>query len=274
MKTFLVTSDLSARSDRAVERAAQLARAQGAKLVLAHVIDDDLPDFLATQIQNAARKTLEAVLVAAKAPEDSDIIIETGETVQSITALADRLEADLVVLGLHRVRPFWDMFSGTTMERIVRALRQPVLLAVLPVIGGYKSVLCGIDLSPACVSAAKTAAQLAPDAEFTAFHAVHIPYRGLIAPDASVKQLAPFVEEARLQLNAWWEEVGMPKSLAKPRLVPSSVHTAFAAMQKSQKPDLVAVGAHGRPRLAPTLLGSFTENLIRRPECDTLVVRG
>ena len=49
MRTILVATDFSERSDRALRRATLFARAQGAKLVLVHGVDDDQPDRLAKQ---------------------------------------------------------------------------------------------------------------------------------------------------------------------------------------------------------------------------------
>ncbi|WP_170842129.1 hypothetical protein [Pacificibacter marinus] len=46
------------------------------------------------------------------------------------------------------------------MERIVRILEYPVLLVSHPVTGPYQSILCGLDLSPSCLAAGRTAMSL------------------------------------------------------------------------------------------------------------------
>ncbi|MEO1688792.1 MAG: universal stress protein, partial [Pseudomonadota bacterium] len=55
MRRILVASDLSARSDRALARAAALAQAHGAALHVAHVTDDELPAALAHPQTESAR---------------------------------------------------------------------------------------------------------------------------------------------------------------------------------------------------------------------------
>ncbi len=274
MKRILVTTDLSIRSDRAIERAAQLAEQHGAKLIVLHVIDEDLPVTVATRMRDAAKETLAAVLASQHVPDSAEIMIETGDPVQTITEKADVIDADLVVLGVHKPRPFWDMFSGTTMERIVRALTRPALLVTSPVAGPYASVLCGIDLSPSCLAAAQTARTLAPDAQITSFHAIHVPYRGMIARDASEKQLAPFVKDASSRLEDWWNTSEIPEGMQKPVLSVGSLHTVFQAALDRSHADLFALGAHGRTPLSPSLLGGFTEEHLRNPVMDVLVVRG
>jgi len=58
MKKFLMATDLSARSDRAVERAVALARELGAKLKIVHVVDEDLPASLADNQQKRPFKDI------------------------------------------------------------------------------------------------------------------------------------------------------------------------------------------------------------------------
>lgn len=272
MKRILVTSDLSVRSDRALDRAVQLAKEHGAALSVLHVIDDDLPMAVVERITEAAHLSLSEALsdagIAGTSPE-----IRVGPVVEMVIAAAEELDADLVVLGIHKPRPFWDMVSGTTMERIVRALSRPVLLVAERVHGPYASVLCGIDLSPASVAAARAAAALAPQAEMSAFHAVHIPYRGFLGINDSVQKFAPFLKEAETELEEWWADADLPARLAPPRPLPESVQTAFEAARSQCAADLFALGAHGRSALAPTLLGGFAEYQLRHPVCDVLVVR-
>lgn len=272
MKRILVTSDLSVRSDRALERAIQLARQHGAALSVLHVIDDDLPLAVVERMTEAAHLSLAQTLsdagLTTGAPE-----IRVGPVVETVIAAAEEFDVDLVVLGIHKPRPFWDMVSGTTMERIVRALTRPVLLVAERVHGPYASVLCGIDLSPASAAAARAAASLAPEAALSAFHAVHVPYRGFLGIDDSVHKFAPFLKEAEEELGKWWAEADLPARLKAPRPLPESVQKAFEAARSQSAADLFALGAHGRPAIAPTLLGGFAEYQLRHPVCDVLVVR-
>ncbi|TNF22143.1 MAG: universal stress protein [Rhodobacteraceae bacterium] len=273
MKHLLVASDLSARSDRALERAVQLARAHGARLTVAHTVDEDMPAAVAEAQQAAAREALGRALETLGAT-DAEVLVQTGSVVPAILALAERIEANLMVVGTHKPRPFWDVFSGTTVERFVRAVERPVLLVNDPVEGPWRSVLCGIDLSPACVAAGNLAADLAPEAEMATFHAVHVPYLGVLGPRDHAGEIAPFVKDAQNRIDAWWPQAGLSERLPKPEIRAQSVHVAFDQARRAAKAELFALGAHGRAALAPTKLGGFTETLIREPACDMLIVRG
>ncbi|QDC10409.1 universal stress protein [Oceanicola sp. D3] len=272
MTRILVATDLSERSDRALRRAYRLAEDMDAELTVLAVVDEDLPRPVASTMAAEAEKQLGGQC-GSISERKAEIRVEIGEPVATITACATRIEADLVVLGVHRTRAFWDFFSGTTMERIVRASERPVLLAAGAVTGAYQRVLCGIDLSSSCAAAAQAAGRFAPEAILKAFHAVHVPYRGLVAPQQSAKALAPFVKEAERELAAWWEAAQLPEKMAQPVPMVGSVSLSLDHEIESFQPELIAVGAHGRAAISISLLGQFTESLIRTPPCDVLVVR-
>ncbi len=272
MKRILVTSDLSVRSDRALDRAIQLANEHGADLSVLHVVDDDLPPAMVETLSEAARGALSRALEAAGAGTAA-VELRVGPVVETVCATAEELNADLVVMGVHKARAFWDMVSGTTMERTVRALKRPVLLVAERVNGPYASVLCGIDLSPASAAAARAAARVAPKARMTAFHAVHIPYRGLTGTDDTMYELAPFLAEAEAELSRWWPGADLPATLERPTPTADDVAHGFEIARLKAGADLFALGAHGRSALAPTRLGTFAEHLLRHPVCDVLVVR-
>jgi len=272
MERILVASDLSSRSERAVRRAMLLAKESGARLAVVTAIDGDLPMSVGLALKKSAADELSR-LCRSISDYPAEIFVDVGETVDVVLQLAEKIDADLIVLGVHRDRPFWDMFSGTTMERVIRATERPVLLVKDPVERAYERILCGIDLSPACSAAAKFSAEIAPNADLVAFHAVHVPYRGFMVHSESTNALQPFLAEAQADLDSWWATAEMPTNCEKPVAEVDSLGRSFATKFDGLKPDLIAVGAHGRAAIAPTILGGFTENLVRKPPADVLIVR-
>ena len=272
MKNLLVATDLSERSACAVERAFSIAEQTGAALKLLHVTDSDLPEDLARTVQHEAMQRL-TTMIAARPEVAAKIEAAISDPLTKIHEVAEALEADLIVLGVHRHRPLADMFSSTTMERLVRGTARPVLLVKDAVEGPYRRPLCGVDLSPACLAAANAAARLAPEADIESFYAFHAPFRGL--GGARMKeQIAPFLAQAQAELENWMASVDLPLRFRKPTPVAAGVRHALDMAFAEVKPDLLAIGAHGRSSFSPNLLGSFTEELVRRPICDTLVARG
>lgn len=272
IKHVLVTSDLSARSDRALDRAVLLAREIGAALSVLHVLDDEQPPEIVAQARMTAQTLLEKAL-AVRGVGQAKVIVTMGQPVETIIQTTRALRADLLLMGVHRARPFWDMIAGTTMERTVRAIDIPVLLVTNRADAPYASALVGLDFSPAAAAAAQVAAAIAPQARLTAFHAAPLSYRGFLGSEVSAHSLEPYAEAATAELTRWWETAQLPAALECPKPMMMDLQAAFEHAFAATCADLVVIGAHGRPMLAPTRLGSFAERLLRAPCSDILVVR-
>lgn len=272
MTHILVATDLSHRSERAVRRAYKIAAAQQATLTVASVIDSDLPLELAHKMRDETVENLRR-FCASVSDYPVDIRVDIGDPLRSIHSLARDLAVDLIVLGVHRDRAWGDLWGGTTMERLVRGTTRPVLLVRDPVDHAYARAVCGLDFSPSCSAALDAVSALAPDAKVETFHAVHVPFAGFLAPDASTAQTDPFVKEAEGRLAAWLDTATLPENCAAPQVIVGGVQEALRKIISADRPDLIVVGAHGRANIAQSYLGSFTEALIRNPPSDILVVR-
>lgn len=272
MQSILVASDLSERSDRAVRRAIRLARDHGATCHVLHVIDRDLPGELAVRWREDAGTQLARFLSAL----DSDGValsheVCIGDPLQAIPETAVERGADLVVLGLHRPRAFLDRLRETTMERVVRLLRAPVLLVRNPAGHDYETVLAPVSFSPACTAACRAARALAPSAEIHAFHAIHLPYAGLTGEKPGGPMSRALIAEAEAARDAWLHQGGPGLAADRIALVTGGLHQVMADQMASLRPDLVAIGANTRFSLAPHLLGSFAAELVRDPPTDLLI---
>ncbi|WP_177236319.1 universal stress protein [Albimonas pacifica] len=275
MPNILVATDLSLRSERAVRRAFALARARGAALHLLSVVDDDQPERIVERRRAETREELERFCAALPdaAACDWTLHVELGDAVPVILATADRLDAELIVTGIPRRRPLVDLFGGPTVERLASQSLRPVLLVSVAAETPYASTLAGLDLSPAAAAAVRAARRLAPKARLVGFHAVHVPYAGLSAGGERNVLGAPFLHLAQADMDGWIAANGLRGTLDEARLEEGGLTVAFARMVAETRPQLVAIGAHGRGGLNPTLLGRFAAELLRDPPCDLLLVR-
>lgn len=156
---LLCATDLSSRSDRAVRRAAILAKETGAELVLLSVVDDDRPELLlASERRDVTRQLADQ---ARGMPEmqglNPRLRVEVGDPFDAIIRAADEEKADLVVMGEHRRRLLRDMFIGTTIERVMRLGGRPVLMVNRPSERPYLQVLAAVDISEPSASALRAA---------------------------------------------------------------------------------------------------------------------
>lgn len=271
-KTILVASDLSGRSERALRRAFAIAAQHDAQLIALSVIDDDLPAGMVARMQGEAQAALEQIC-AEISDRKVTVKVVPGAPVQTILTECDAQNADLLVLGTHRARPFRDMVAGTTMERIVNQSRRPVIVVTNTAEKGYQTLLAGIDLSPSCARAMRIASEFCPDAKWSTFYAVHVPFRGLTSTGTSSDFADPALAEAYEALQRWWQEADLPDAITAPEPRIGAVMECLSQEFSTVSPDLLVIGAHGRPALSFSRLGSITEMLLRDPPCDILVAR-
>ncbi len=74
MRSILIATDLSARSDRTLERAVNLARDRGGELTIVHVVYEDLPASLADARQKAAESVLSQISCSVLAVKPPDFV--------------------------------------------------------------------------------------------------------------------------------------------------------------------------------------------------------
>ncbi|MCB9897683.1 MAG: universal stress protein [Planctomycetes bacterium] len=121
-RRILVATDFSEGSKVALRLAAQLARAAGGRLFVAHVLtlhggdpveaEEKMPGWVPAEFADLVEeRRLERALTA-----------ELG-----ILQAAREVEADLIVLGTHGRRGLAHVFLGSTAERVVQLASIPVL---------------------------------------------------------------------------------------------------------------------------------------------------
>ncbi|MBC7139089.1 MAG: universal stress protein [Defluviimonas sp.] len=276
MTTYLVATDLSERGDRALQRAFDLAARNGAELVLTSVVDDTLPDDIAQRLsaEIAARLERMAAAIAATTPGTPSyrVDVRIADPAQAIAGLAAETGAALLMLGLHRLGGF-DLMRDTTMQRVARMSPCPVLLVREPVDGPYRNVVAAIDFSPAAAAAVRMAAQIAPDARIRPVHAMHVPYKTLMARSGTAADFAPFRREAESARAAWHEAERLPAGVPEVEIVEGSMAEVISEALHREQATLLALGAHARSGFSGWLTGSHCTGLMRDPPCDLLIVR-
>lgn len=259
LQHILVAHDLSPEADLALERAAQLARRQGARLTLLHVAAGD---------DAAAAQGLLGARLAAIALPHAELRLRLGHPAEEIVMQARGLRADLLVLGSHH-RDAAQGFAGTTLEQVLHASPAPLLLAVdrQP----WRRALAALDFSPCASRALRLAAGLL-DAD-AALHAVHIHEVAAIHAGDDPADLA-FQSELFDELIER-EQAALPAGGAalSHELRQGERTGCLQALLAEQRPQLLALGAHSRSLLAEALLGSLTREVLEQPPCDVLVAR-
>lgn len=288
-RRILLATDLSARCDRALERAVALAGNWNAALTIVHAIESDSdsvqgdagmlpswqrpPDALVVaraRVHAALRADLENYASRA------DIRVIEGDPATVVDELAQQLKPDLVVVGVASERPLAlrPVRLGRTTERLLRRSPAPILVVHGRVRGEYRDILVPTDFSDPSAAALKTAVALFPAATLHLLHAYHAPLASQ-APDPARYQ-AEYADVAAADLEAFLERTGIAPEVRQrmERLVEHGVPEQLIRTYQHDRPaDLVVMGTHGRGALMTTLLGSTARSLLATLTCDTLVVR-
>jgi nucleotide-binding universal stress UspA family protein len=281
MRTILVATDLSARADRAIRRATLLAKNFAATLHLVHVVDDDRPRRIVDPERDAASAILDD---QARSLRDFDGVnctasVVLGKLADEIVKAAQQAAADVVIAGAHRHRAIQDVFTGTTAERTIRSIRQPLLVANGVPANLYRHVLAAVDFSSCSADAllAITALGLDKDATVTVLHIFDAPARKHMSlASASNEDVSHYIAG---------EEAGAGRELASfvrrtvafparhlVRLNQTSAPHAICAAAEEVSADLIVVGTHGRSGISRFLLGSVAQGVLHVADQDVLTV--
>lgn len=280
---IFMASDLSARSDRALARAGQLARAWQSQLTVAHVVHaaqvaarDRLtsgapswrrPESWAQTLERALRADLAAEGIAAT----SKLVI--GSATEAVLQAATDDGAELVVLGVATDAWMDRIQLGSTVDTLVRRSRVPVLNVRRRARDAYRHVVVATDFSNPAMDALRLAARWFDGSRMTLFHAYTPPGSSLTTgATANESWRAAATQQCASHLAA--AALPAPAEAALQRVLEQGTpETLLADYVASVDVDLVVLGSHGRSGLARALLGSTAENLLHALDCDTLVVR-
>ena len=278
MRNYLVASDLSERSDPALDRAVDLmrqARAAGetAAITLLHVLDRD-----ASHHPDAARALRDRI---AALPERDAIrcLALPGDADETILSVAQDSGAALILMGIPRPRRFLQGLAGTTAERVLSDSRQPVAVIRRPGLAPWRRVLLASDQDAAALGVvqAMQALGLLQGTDLTVLHATNLP-----GPPQMRTGGMSSVDLQRLDMHAMAELEHRLRRRLRDRLG-AAEHLDFALRHGSAPAaildlqgrghfDLVVMGARGQGALLRRVLGSTSAEMIRQIDTDLLCV--
>jgi nucleotide-binding universal stress UspA family protein len=275
---ILVASDLTERSEIAIQRAVQLQQQMDAALRLLHVIEPGLMSDLADR----RRRDAEAFLGerVAKFPEEvqrrCSLKVAVGDAFSTIDCEAQAQGVDLIVLGEPGKYRYANSFIGTTAERVVRTSPIPVLVAKGTTQGPYQRVLLPLDLSEGARRALALSLTIAPSAQIRIVHAWRPPPTALSQRHAA---LPGAIRKENEEIRALIERVAketIADSAAQRRKLNFDMiedNPYVVLRNESTWPDLLAMGTHARSRLATDMIGSLARRMLAEAPCDVLVAR-
>lgn len=262
---ILLASDFSARCDRPLERAMQIACDHKGTLTIAHVLERD-----------GAQSTLDTVeRLRAELPEaahDAELIVRTGSAPKVLAQIGTERGSDLIVTGVARYNSIGDYLLGTAVDHIVRNAQAPVLVVRRRATGPYEHIVVATDLSNCSRAALVSAARLFPGVDLTVVHAFHVPYEAWLKSDDVKDYVRTEAEEGMAAFLAH-EELRPLSSRINAIVDEGETGSVIFRLLERTKAHLLVLGTHGRSGFAHATIGSQAEALLSAAGTDVLMVR-
>lgn len=278
---ILLATDLTSRSDRALDRAVLLTRQWNGELLILHALQPDAMSVMGPRSQDAP--SWQRPADPARAAEarirrdlkgdgiDLRVMVEDGAPAKAILDVAERERCHLIVLGTARDDTFGRMLPGSTDDDLVRRSPVSVLVVNSRPNGPYRHVLVGTDFTEESRHGLLIALKAFPDAKFTLMHAVEQPYR-LRAPELArefhamgVAAMTSFLDETDLSQQA--------RSHIQSIVEHGPPELMFRHYAEERGVDLTVIGAFGRGLMFHLLIGGNAPRIVDATPGDVLVVR-
>jgi nucleotide-binding universal stress UspA family protein len=230
-----------------------------------------------------------SVQLAKKAGVPTDALVDVGQPATDIVSRAASLGADLIVIGTHGMSGFDHVVLGSVAEKVLRRATCPVVTvppraratSTLP----FRRILCSVDFSEPSVAAVGFALSLAQGsgATVTLLHVLQWPWEEPPAPAfgelpsaqaAALAEYRAYTETsalARLRGLATGASAGQVRIAT--RLLNGKPYKGILQAAAEDTTDLIVIGVHGRGVADTTLLGSTTNQVVRRATCPVLTIR-
>jgi len=278
-----LATDLSHRSDRALDRAVQLARAWQARLLVIHAIEERaegrlesgsaLPSWRsAPNPAKAVRHRLHRDLMREETGLNLDIVVELGTPAHLVLEQAQVAGAGLIITGVARDETLGRMILGDTVDKLLRKSPVPLLVVRNRARAAYRKMVVATDFSPSARLALDGARTLFPALPLTLFHAYDVPFASYLNRAEIDREFEGYGQEAATRLL---EEAGLSPEEARavPRLIERGAPEALLRAYEATDGDaLTVVGTHGGGLLYRALIGSTARKIIDAVESDVLVV--
>ena len=276
IKRILIPTDLSDFAGLAISFGAFFHRRLGSALTLLYANEmlvpfgPELP--MGYPIENAPearREEMDLLRQQAKkfAPGvDVETVVLTETPSRAIITTADKMNADLIVMGTHGRSGLERAFLGSVAERVLRLTDRPVLTVAPPLFpkgkeAAVRSVLCPVNFTPIAGAALNYAAKITD-----AFHAE------LVMLYVNDGTRPPVLDRAGAELAAWIAPAVRERIRYREVVTHGDAAARVLEIAEEVDSDLIVVGAQHRLFSDSTVIGTTTERITRFARRPVLTV--
>ncbi len=248
-------------------------------------LSDEKQGLEQAQAQRLVRDVAEIEATGIRATQ----LVREGDPDQEIVAAAKEIGADLIVMGSHSERTFWEVVLGSVTEKVAKQAPCPVMVvSQRPPHPGTvaKHILLATDFSAHAEMAFQAGLSLASEDDQHLWlltvlepgEELPMPPGFIVnAPDSAVQELeAELRADVEAKVNQKLNEL-VARALEAGVQTEKMVHHGHPAREIAKAAldvdaDLIVVGSHSRRNLWDTLLGNTAEKLSQYAVCPVLIV--
>ncbi|AUC85412.1 universal stress protein [Polaribacter sp. ALD11] len=274
MKKILVPIDFSKPSEYAAKMAAKIAKKTNATVYLIHLIE--LPSgvidmgsgskFSIPESMLYLRKTREKVLEFKKSFFSEDIIVEyfikLNNPFEGIKKYAEKINADLIIMGSKGHSEFEEIMIGSNTEKMVRSSKTPVIIVK---IDDKKLKLNNLVFASNFKKENKEVFR-----KFLDFANAFDSKILLLKINTPARFESTF--DAKQKVKDFIKEYNLPKYSIN-IYSDTSVEKGILNFSREKKADLIALSTHGRSGISHLFTGSVTKNLSKKALKPMFTVR-
>ncbi|MGJ8477649.1 universal stress protein [Sphingobium yanoikuyae] len=267
--TILIATDLTARSDRAFDRAVELATDLGGTLLVAHALDKGDAAHVA-RASDRAKRVIAKLTEGVAAPVEPVLI--QGRAPETIAELGKERGSAVIVVGPARHNHVGDFILGTAVDYLVRRSPVPVLVVKERPRHPYRRILIATDFSDCSLHAVQMTAMLFPKARLDLVHVYDGGFPSRLDPDQTLAFARSEAERESAEFAARPELAGHARPF-QVELIEGRASEVLPTLIAQRDVDLLVLGAHGRSGFVHALIGSRASELLEGAPCDVLMVR-
>lgn len=276
IKRILIPTDLSDFASLAIQYGAFFNRRLGAALTLLYA-DEMLVPFgpevpMGYFLENApAARKQEMEMLCEQARKyapgiDVETVVISDTPSRAIVTTADKMNADLILMGTHGRHGVERAFLGSVAERVLRQTDRPVLTVAPPLFpqgkeAAIRTVLCPVNFTPIAGAALNYAAKITD-----AFHAELV----MLYVDDGTH--SPFLNRAGAELAAWIAPAVRERIRYREVLTRGDAAARVLEVADDVDTDLIVIGSQHKLFSDATVFGTTTERITRFAKRPVLTV--
>ena len=279
LNKILLAIDFRNSSDNIVENAIGMGKVFLSEIILIHVLEDDIQDEkIKLLLKEAVMKRLDAIRdrIKKEGLNTGDSILEFGSFYEKITQTADKIDANLIIIGsAEKLKD--DAFKlGVTAEKIIRNSNKPVWIIKKDKPLNVTNILCPVDFSRQSKQALKNAITIAR--RFNAQLVILNVYKEVSSGSLRLnlnfdKENERIRLEHEKKMDSFLKGFTLTDLNWKKKLEKGEPAKKILSAISTYKSDLLIIGTTGKYGLSKMIMGSVAKKVIRVVPCSIITLK-